>query len=331
MTQRAASSAESAPTNESSFLSLLFVAITAVFWGLSGGIGGVLIERDWNPFVVAFYRGFVGLLFFLLWLALRPRRSGMANAHMWFWAVLAGLSVAGNFSFYLISVAEGGVAVAATLMYCAPVFVYIASFALGLERSSPPKWAAIAFVLLGIVLLTGIYEVETVRVTRVGIAAGLLSGLSYAVFIFSFKSAARKGSPQSILAVAFATLCVTLIWPASGREIARVVTTSSWPLFVALGILGAGISFFLYIVGLRNTAPAPASIVAMVEPVTASIFGVFVLNEQIDAPQVVGMLLILYTVTKLSLYSSQGNVSIYRWLTAHAHLRKNPLKIRRGR
>jgi drug/metabolite transporter, DME family len=82
-----------------------------------------------------------------------------------------------------------------------------------------------------------------------------------------------------------------------------VLSTSSWPLFVVLGVLGAGLSFILYIVGLKHTAPAVASIVAMVEPVTASLFGVVFLNESLAALQVLGMGLILVTVTGLSVYA----------------------------
>lgn len=58
------------------------------------------------------------------------------------------------------------------------------------------------------------------------------------------------------------------------------------------------------IVGLNHTAPAVASIVAMVEPVTASLFGVVVLNERLAGLQIMGMGLILITVTALSVYSS---------------------------
>lgn len=68
--------------------------------------------------------------------------------------------------------------------------------------------------------------------------------------------------------------------------------------------MGAGVSFILYIVGLNHTAPAVASIVAMVEPVTASLFGVVVLDESLVAIQLVGMALILITVTVLSVSSS---------------------------
>lgn len=81
----------------------------------------------------------------------------------------------------------------------------------------------------------------------------------------------------------------------------------SWPLFIVLGVVGAGLSFILYIVGLRHTAPAVASIVAMVEPVTASLFGVVVLDESLAALQILGMGLILLTVTALGLQGREPN------------------------
>ena len=66
------------------------------------------------------------------------------------------------------------------------------------------------------------------------------------------------------------------------------------------------LSFILYIVGLKHTAPAVASIVAMVEPVTAALFGVLVFHETLVGVQIFGMGLILVTVTALSVYSSSS-------------------------
>jgi len=288
-------------------LSTAFVAIAAVCWGLSGGIGGILTAEGWDPVVVSFYRGAIGLLFVLVWLALRPRGSGLSSRRLWFWSAIAGVGVAGNFAFYFVSIAEGSVAVAATLMYCAPVFVYLVSFALKLERPSLFKWAAIAMVMLGVVLLTGVYDIGAGEVTLIAAGAGLLSGLSYAVFIFGFKYAAPHGSPQAILVIAFAILAVILIGLGDADRTVAVLRTPSWPLFLVLGVVGAGLSFIFYIVGLKHTAPAVASIVAMVEPVTASLFGAVVLNQSLAALQVFGMGLILVTVTALSVYSSAQN------------------------
>ncbi|MCF7928615.1 MAG: DMT family transporter [Spirochaetales bacterium] len=288
-------------------VSTAFVALAALFWGLSGGIAGILMANGWDAFVVSFYRGAIGLVFVLVWLMFRPHRSGLDSGRLWFWSAIAGLGVAGNFTFYFVSIAEGSVAVAATLMYCAPVFVYFVSFALKLERPTPLKWAAIAMVVFGVMLLTRIFEIGAGDITPIGVCAGLLSGLSYAVFIFGFKYAAPHGSPQAILVIAFAALVTILIWPAGTDQAVAVLSSQGWPLFATLGVLGAGLSFFFYVIGLNYTAPAVASIVAMVEPVTASLFSVVVLHERLGGLQIFGMVLILITVTGLSIYSS------HRW------------------
>jgi drug/metabolite transporter (DMT)-like permease len=253
---------------------------------------------------VSFYRGAIGLVFVLVWLALRPHGSGLANHRLWFWSAIAGVGVAGNFTFYFVSITEGNVAVAATLMYCAPVFVYLISFVLRLEKPTALKGIAIVTVVIGIMLLTRIYEINASSITLIGVGAGLLSGLSYAVFIFGFKYAAPHGSPQAILVIAFTALVAMLIWPGETGRVVATLSTSSWLMLAALGIFGAGLSFVLYIVGLNHTTPAIASIVAMVEPVTASLFGVMVLGESLVGSQVVGMTLIIVTVTALSVHSS---------------------------
>jgi drug/metabolite transporter (DMT)-like permease len=281
----------------------LLVALAALCWGLSGGIASVLMARGWDPFVLAFYRGSIGLLCILVWVATHPEKRGFTNHRLWFWAGIAGLGVAGNFTFYFLSIEHGSIAVAATLMYCAPVYVYIVSFALRLEASALWKWAAIAVVLFGIALLTRIYDVGASDVTAIGIGAGLLAGLCYAVFIFSFKFATPYGSPPAILVIAFGVLAATLVWLGDRDQTVAALATPDWPLFVALGLLGAGVSFFLYVVGMRGTSPTTASIVAMIEPITASLFGVAILSDTLTASQVVGMGLILVTVTALSVHS----------------------------
>lgn len=280
-------------------LSTVCVAAAALCWGLSGGIGAVLLAEGWGAFLVAFYRGGIGLLFVLAWLALRSAGSGLARRQLWFWSVVAGLGVAGNFTFYFMSIAEGSIAVAATLMYCAPVFVYLISFALRLERPSALKWMAISMVMVGIVLLTGVYDIGAGSITALGVGSGLLAGLSYALFIFGFKYAAPHGSPQAILAIAFGVLTLLLVWPADVGQVVAGLHSSVWPLLLVLGVLGAGVSFILYIVGLHYTAPAVASVIAMVEPVTASLFGIMVLHDELAGLQIVGMGLILLTVTAL--------------------------------
>ena len=98
-------------------------------------------------------------------------------------------------------------------------------------------------------------------------------------------------------------LAIALLLPTDISQAVSVVSAPELPLFVALGILGAGLSFLLYVVGIKHAAPALASMVAMVEPITATLFGVAVLNESLGVIQMVGMGIILLTVTALSVSS----------------------------
>ncbi len=120
------------------------VIFAAILWGISGGLGGFLMDKGWDPLVISFYRGTVGLLCILIWFLFKPTRW---NKQLLLWSIVAGIGVAGNFIFYFISISEASIAVAATLMYTAPIFVLLISFIFQLERASLFKWLAIGFVM----------------------------------------------------------------------------------------------------------------------------------------------------------------------------------------
>ena len=283
---------------------VVLVMLAATCWGISGVIAGFLMNKGWGPIVISFYRGVIGLLFFFVWLLFHFKKNWIVSPHLYVWALIAGVGVAGNFTFYFLSIQASSVAVAATLMYTAPVFVLVTSFLLGLERSTWFKWGCIAAVLSGIVLLTGTYNTDSITVSMLGAAAGLASAVSYALFIFSFKKASEHGKPQLTLTIAFLSFCLILFVLVDNQESAAVLTSPDLSWFFLLGIVGAGISFVLYLIGIQSTTAATASMVAMVEPVTASLLGVLLLGVELTLIQVLGMTIILMTVTVLSVKQS---------------------------
>ncbi|MBB5171911.1 DMT family transporter [Texcoconibacillus texcoconensis] len=280
------------------------VMLAAICWGISGGIGDILMDKGWDPIVISFYRGAIAFICFIAWYLFRFKQNWIFSPRLYIWSLLAGVGVAGNFTFYFLSIQASSIAVAATLMYTAPVFVLLISFLLRIERSTWFKWGCISGVLMGIILLTGAYNSDTISVSFLGAAAGLAAGLSYALFIFGFKNASSIGKPQTSLTIAFFSFCLILFLFADNEETARVVTSSDIGWFLLLGIVGAGISFIFYVIGIRRTTPTTASMVAMVEPVTASLFGVLLLGDHLTTIQLLGMVLILVTVTVLSVKQS---------------------------
>ncbi|MGM0435970.1 MAG: EamA family transporter [Bacillota bacterium] len=283
------------------YTSIVLVMLAALFWGISGAIAEILMDKGWNPLVISFYRGFVGFLFFFIWSLVKWRGDWIPSVGFSLWAVLAGIGVVGNFTFYFLSIEAASISVAVTLMYTAPVFVLLTALVLGFERSTMSKWLSVVFVLFGIVLLTGAYEIDTVSATIFGTVFGLASGLSYTLFIFGFKNASLIGNPRSTLTLAFLSFSIVLFILMDMEEALNVLTSEDIGWFVLLGLLGAGISFFIYIIGLRRTPPTTASVVAMIEPVTASLIGILFLGNQLSLIQFVGMVIILVTITSLSL------------------------------
>ncbi|CAM4063314.1 DMT family transporter [Vreelandella rituensis] len=293
------------------FPSTLLVILAAFQWGLAGGLASLLMSRGWSPEVISFWRVLVGLGCMAIWLAvirLQGRRFSF-NRRLVLWSLIAGLGVAGNFTFYFISISEGSVAVAVTLMYSAPIFVYLVSFIAGVERPTPVKLVTIALVMAGIVLLTGIYRSQSDAITTLGIVSGLLSGLSYALFIFGFKYAGDHGPAPSVLMIAFATGTLVLLPLIDHSQAMSVSVSADAVWFILIGLLGAGLSFYCYITGLRYTLPTTASVVAMVEPVTAALFGLLLLSETLNLSQMAGMALILGAVTSLSILQSRPSLS----------------------
>lgn len=279
----------------------LFITLAAMFWGISGGLASLLMQQGWDPYLISFYRGAIGLVCMLAWFVVHPLRNLRFGWRLVAWSVVAGLGVAGNFTFYFLSISNANVAIAATLMYTAPLFVFLVSFACGLEQPTLGKWASIAAVMVGIVLLTDILRSGTGQVSVWGIACGLLSGLSYALFIFGFRYARAQGPAQAVLSIAFLVLTLLLLAFVDFGQMQKVPFTDDAYGFLLLGLFGAGISFYLYLPGLRRTSPSAASMVAMVEPVTASLFGFVVLGQTLAPLQLAGMAIILITITLLSL------------------------------
>lgn len=171
------------------YTGIVLVMLAAMFWGISGGITDILMDKGWDPLIISFYRGAVGFLFFFVWFIIHFKQNLVSSSRFHLWSLLGGIGVAGNFTFYFLSIQESSVAVAATLMYTAPIFVLLISFLFRIEQSIWFKWVCVFSVIVGIVLITGAYDPESLSTGVFGVVAGLAAGLSYALFIFGFKNA----------------------------------------------------------------------------------------------------------------------------------------------
>jgi len=293
-------SASAPATGHAQATGTLLILLAATCWGLAGGIGGVLIERGWDPVVVSFYRGALTLAFAVLWLLSSAGRTGIGSRQLWVWSATAGAGVAGAFCFYFAGMRTGSVAVAATLLYSAPVFVFLAEFLSGRQRLTPGKVAGLALVMIGVALLSGFFSQAATGLKASVIAIGLLSGLCYAIFIFGFRRAAAHGTTPAIMTAAFTVETLLLLALAGQGVWPRAVESFDASLILVLGVLGGGFSFLCYIVGLRQSPAGAAALLGMAEPITAAAFGLVVLEQTLAPRQVLGAIVVIATVTVLN-------------------------------
>ena len=276
------------------------ILIAATLWGIAGGIGGVLISHDWNPAVISLYRSVLTLVFGLVWLAFSRVGDEIREPRLWIWSFLAGLGVSGAFSFYFFGMTRGSVPVAATLLYSAPVFVVVGSILLGHEQITLRSLVALFSVGIGVALLAGVSSDQIAVTGAAGIGAGLLSGLCYAIFISAFRNASQFGSAQLVMVAAFAVACVLLFLVAGKSTLVMPIVGREFNQLLALGVLGGGPAFWLYIEGLRDSSARLAAYSGMAEPITASLFGVLVLGQCLSLLQAAGAVIVIITVTTMS-------------------------------
>jgi len=280
-------------------MGVALIILAAFFWGVSGGIAAELMDRGWDPLVVSFYRGAVGLACFAVWWLSRLTTLARPDRKAILWAALAGLGVAGNFTFYFLAISFGSVAVAVTLMYTAPVYVCLVMLLTGSQRLTPGIVVVILAVLLGVALLTDLVAGLS-ELSLAAAAAGIAAGMAYAVFLFGFRNAAARASSVVTLGVAFLVFVLALGPFVDHYQLVAAPLSDDAPLFLLLGLLGAGLSFFLYVVGLKTASAVSVALVGAVEPVTAALFGLLVLDQTLGATQWLGMVVILAAVTFMS-------------------------------
>jgi drug/metabolite transporter (DMT)-like permease len=72
------------------------------------------------------------------------------------------------------------------------------------------------------------------------------------------------------------------------------------PILLALGVITFVLPYFLYTLGMRDLPAGTASALGIVEPMTASLLGIFIFNEEITVFSGIGIVMILASVMMLS-------------------------------
>ena len=171
--------------------------------------------------------------------------------------------------------------------YTAPIFVAV--LAPLLLRESIDRLVVTAIVLSTAGLLLMFHEFSISEQHMKGIAAGVFSGLTYAILIILGRSLAQRFTPLVI--TVFQNLVVVLIL----LPFIKDVPLHIFGYFLLLGLVHSTAAPLLYIRGLKEVKATRAAVLGYIEPVGAMVFAFVVFREIPPVISFAGGALILYS------------------------------------
>lgn len=204
---------------------------------------------------------------------------------------------------YFTAISMMSLSTAAILLYTSPIWIMLLSAVFFRERLNGSKLLALAMAFGGCVLVSGVSGGGT---TLPGLLIGLGSGLGYGLYSILGTVALRRYSPYTVTAYTFLCAAVGSWLICDPADLAaKAAGAASVPRLLLLcaltALTTAVIPFLAYTLGLRRVEASRAGILATVEPVVATLFGMAVFSEPLTLSTALGILLVLGAVVLLSL------------------------------
>ena len=285
---------------------LLTVSAAALLWGTTGVVVIRLHDHGLSALSIGFYRLLVATVVLSPVLAAMTRdrwRTVLARRRG---VVVAGAGLAQYQACYFLSVTWVGVSVATLVsLGVAPV----ALIAVGAARSRRlPAWstsviAICALVGLALVSVFGGQHGHSAPHPALGILAAVASGLGYAGTTVVSHRLTEQVPALTLTALTSAIGAVTLL-PIAALVGSGLGFSPDARSLLQLGYIGAGataLAYALFYTGLRSTPSDVASVLTLIEPLTASVLAVGLLGEPFSAAGVLGALLLVVAVAGLYL------------------------------
>ena len=190
-------------------------------------------------------------------------------------------------------------------------FTWIGTFIdCALKRRLPSRAETISLVILfiGTILAAGVLDTDLSSIPLKGWIFGLLSALSFAIFI-QFNARRVEGVSNISRTFIISLVALTVISVALNPEIVwnGKLTSGLWVYGLVLGLFGIVLPIILFSIAAPKVGGALTSILSATELPVAIIASVLVLNETLTILQSVGILFVLIGMT-LPTYLSSRNV-----------------------
>jgi len=287
----------------------LLIILAGALWGTMGLFVRHLNNVGLQSMEISALRNILAAALLFPGTAIRNRQLLKIRARNLWPLICSGIFSIVFFNFcYFSTIARMSLSAAAILLYTAPIFVMLLSLLLFRERLTLRKILALILAFSGCCLVSGVLSAAQ-SLTLGGILLGLGSGFGYALYSIFSRFSLNQGlhsitiTDYTFLFAALGSACL-----ADFSAIGSAFASHGLPLLgflILYCIVTTVLPYLLYTAGLSAVENGPASVLASVEPVMATLLGLLVFGETPTVSAVAGMVLVLSALVLLSLGSSR--------------------------
>jgi DME family drug/metabolite transporter len=285
-------------------LSLLQVSAAGILWGTAGVVVQVVAERTGlGALAIGFYR-LAAAAGVLLLIGLPARRRIWAAFRAAPLAVIvAGVGLAAYQGLYFVAVRLGGVSIATVVsLGIAPVLLSAWETLRTRQRPSTATLTASAAAIIGLVLIAGAtMEPGASTAAGFGLLAAIGSGIVYAASTAISRHTTQGVEPLTLTTLSCTVGAISILPLAAAEGLAFTPEAGPIALLIYAGAITTALAYALFYTGLRRISGSVAVVVTLLEPLTAALLAVILINEPLGVTTVIGGLLLLGAVAALYL------------------------------
>ena len=208
---------------------------------------------------------------------------------------------------YFTAIMMMSLSTAAILLYTSPIWIMLMSLIFFREKMNAKKIIALILAFAGCILVSGI---SGQGMTPVGFLIGLGAGFGYGLYSILGTVALRKYSPFTVTTYTFLLAAAGSLAICRPKDLITKFAAADNVVLLLLfciltAVVTAVIPFLAYTLGLKTVDASRAGIIATIEPLVATLVGIFVFSEPLTLLSGLGILLILSAIVILNLKSGK--------------------------
>ncbi|MBJ7554568.1 DMT family transporter [Marinomonas spartinae] len=293
---------------------LFYVCFAAIAWGTGGAVAAILYSNGLGPVAVSFWRFAIGMLVLALVALImnskeKRRAMGAFIRERWRRMMVIGMGLAIYQTAYFAAVQYSGLAVATIVtLGLGPVLMAIGSYLTMNERISRTGALIMAFAILGLGLLTWGGEIGSHSL--LGLAFAVLSSICYACVTLITRAMGRHAYIDrfnvTFFGIVIGTLCLLPFALFEGLTSRSGTIFQSVVFLSYLGVVPTAAAYILFNAGLSSVRATTASVMVLIEPVTAALIAVLFLGETLTPIAVFGVTILMASVVILAFSERHG-------------------------